>query len=469
MAIVGNLIYFWGIVLLGFRLAVSMFRRIELKRFFKPGLYHRVYPPNLKLHLRINPDRTGVLTINASRVIYLNETATAHVKLIMDNVDVDEAAKWFSRHYKVSREKAKEDHLNILNIINTLASEVEVCPFTYLGFKRIDPFQLELSAPLRFDLALTYKCNNNCIHCYSSSPRKIEELNTGKWKKILGKIWSLGVPQVLFTGGEPTLRNDLLDLVYEGERIGLVTGLVTNARLISREKAGDLERAGLDYVQVTLESCDEKVHDRITGVEGSWRETVEGLKNVLATSIYTSVNITITKINSHTVLDTVRFLADLGVENISCNSIIYAGRGAEVFREIGLPVEDVKDILVRVKELAGELGLNFIWYTPTRYCELNPLELELGLKACSAARITMAIEPNGNVIPCQSYFESLGNILRDDWNSIWMHPLALEIRSRAYLPEECRSCKLVNECGGGCPLELKGLRTEFHLCLEDSF
>ena len=100
--------------------------------------------------------------------------------------------------------------------------------------------------------------------------------------------------------------------------------------------------------------------------------------------------------------------------------------------------------------------MEFIWYTPTQYCVVNPLELELGIKSCSACRISMCIEPNGDVIPCQSYFESLGNILRDDWNQIWNHPTCIELRERKYVSDECRECPQLPECGGGCPLYQNG-------------
>jgi radical SAM protein with 4Fe4S-binding SPASM domain len=69
--------------------------------------------------------------------------------------------------------------------------------------------------------------------------------------------------------------------------------------------------------------------------------------------------------------------------------------------------------------------------------------------------INMCVGPNGDVYPCQSYFESLGNILSTDWNSIWNHPTAQKIRSRAYIEEKCKECPQLQVCGGGCPLEPK--------------
>jgi radical SAM protein with 4Fe4S-binding SPASM domain len=112
-------------------------------------------------------------------------------------------------------------------------------------------------------------------------------------------------------------------------------------------------------------------------------------------------------------------------------------------------------ILERVREAAGRHGLRLIWYTPTQYCALSPLQLELGVKACTAALYNMCVEPDGAVIPCQSYYEPLGYILRDPWEAIWNHDLARALRERRYAPEKCRECPEFPICGGGCPLYLK--------------
>jgi radical SAM protein with 4Fe4S-binding SPASM domain len=96
-----------------------------------------------------------------------------------------------------------------------------------------------------------------------------------------------------------------------------------------------------------------------------------------------------------------------------------------------------------------------IWYTPTQYCHFDPMQLELGVKGCTAAMYNMCIEPNGDVIPCQSYYQTLGNILANSWTSIWNHDLSTKLRERKSIPEKCQTCSIVTECGGGCPLVMK--------------
>jgi radical SAM protein with 4Fe4S-binding SPASM domain len=216
-----------------------------------------------------------------------------------------------------------------------------------------------------------------------------------------------------------------------------------------------LDEAGLDFVQITLESHDPAVHDNITCARGSWQETVEGIKNSLASSIYTTTNTTLNKQNARDLIKTIEFLHGLNMKAFGCNSLIYSGKAPKIADKFALTIEELKEILPRIQEKASELGMKFRWYTPTQYCQLDPVSLNLGIKSCSAARINMCVGPQGDVYPCQSYFESVGNILRDDWQKIWDNATCKNIRAREYAPEKCMECEQFNVCGAGCPLELK--------------
>lgn len=192
----------------------------------------------------------------------------------------------------------------------------------------------------------------------------------------------------------------------------------------------------------------------MTGARGSWKETVEGIKNVVHSRIYTTTNSTLSTYNASDFLETVDFIKALGVAVFGCNSLIYSGKANQVSEEFALPVETLNELLPRIRDRAHELGLKFLWYTPTQYCRFDPVKLGLGVKSCTAANVNMCVGPNGDVYPCQSYFESLGNILVDDWQKIRNGKLALSLRNREYVEDKCRGCAQLQVCGGGCPLEL---------------
>ncbi len=410
----------------------------------------------MALQLRVEPVGNGLLVINASTVLYLNETATAHAYYFMQGMPTDAAVKLIRNMYLVDEKTAKHDHEALLYRISTLAQTEEVCPISFLDVESTEPFTHHVSAPMRMDLALTFTCQNNCVHCYAGGPHKTDELTTEQWNRVIDRLHDIGVFIVTFTGGEPTLREDLPDLLQYAQNKGVVTGLVTNGRrLKDKNYVRTLEKVGLDFVQVTLESHRSEVHDLMTGTKGSWKETVAGIKNVIPTRIYVTTNTTLSKHNAEDFLETVNFIKQLGVAGFGCNSLIYSGKAQEIGDKFAVSIETLKKLLPQVHEKANQLGLKFQWYTPTQYCLFDPVSLGLGVKACTASLVNMCVGPNGDVYPCQSYFESLGNILKDDWRKIWNNPLAVSIRKREYVEPKCKDCPQLQICGGGCPLELQ--------------
>ncbi|MDH5624000.1 MAG: radical SAM protein [Candidatus Bathyarchaeota archaeon] len=410
----------------------------------------------LALQLRVEPDGRGLLVINANTVLYLNETATAHAFFFMQGMTTDEAIKKIRRMYRVNKKTARDDYERLIYTVSTLAQTEEVCPVSFLDVERVEPFTQEFSAPLRVDLALTFRCQNNCVHCYAGGPHETSELTTEQWKEVIDRLHQIGVFILTFTGGEPTLREDLPELLLYGQNKGIVTGLITNGRkLRDKTYVETLEKTGLDFIQVTLESHKPKIHDLITATKGSWKETVAGIKNIIPTKIYATTNTTLSKYNASDFLETIDFLKELGVAAFGCNSLIYSGKANAMSEEFVLPLETLRELLPKIHDKANQLGLKFLWYTPTQYCRLDPVQLGLGVKSCTAAMINMCIGPNGDVYPCQSYFESLGNILKDDWQKIWNHPFAVRIRKREYTELKCKDCPQLQICGGGCPLELQ--------------
>jgi radical SAM protein with 4Fe4S-binding SPASM domain len=213
-----------------------------------------------------------------------------------------------------------------------------------------------------------------------------------------------------------------------------------------------LVEAGLDHIQITIESHLAHIHDHMVGSRGAWKQTVRGIENVLDSELYVMTNTTLLQENAPQFEDTIKFLAELGVPTIGCNALIYAGAGETV--GTGIEEGSLEPILERVRSRTAEYGQRLIWYTPTQYCHFDPVQLELGVKGCTAAMYNMCVEPNGDVIPCQSYYQPVGNILRDSWDDIWNHELSTWLRERQYVPDKCTDCGFLRECGGGCPLTL---------------
>ncbi|MFZ3070709.1 MAG: radical SAM protein [Anaerolineaceae bacterium] len=405
-----------------------------------------------RIHLRLDEDSSGLLIVNASRVVHLNPTAAQMAYYHLNKYEQKAAIQKLRARYNAPAKQLEKDYLQVTQRIDAIIDEQSgLCPVCDLDLEKAMPFSARLSAPYRMDLALTYRCNNDCAHCYNARPRNYPELDTSAWKAIIDKVWDLRIPHVVFTGGEPTLRDDLVELVKYAQDKGLVTGLNTNARRLSDQRLVEsLVAAGLDHVQITVESYSPQVHDEMVRARGAWKETLAGLRNVVRSRLYMMTNTTLLKNNAFELESILNFLAQEGVPTVGLNALIYSGHGNTV--QTGLQEQDLPDLLAQATEITQHNGQRLIWYTPTQYCHFNPTLLSLGVKGCTAAYYNMCVEPDGQVIPCQSYYQSLGNILDDSWDSIWNHPLSKQLRERQSVPEGCEHCDFLQECGGGCPL-----------------
>ena len=419
-----------------------------------PGLTHYVRErqgERSRIHLRLDADGSGLLLVNANRVMHLNPTAAVMAHLALEETPPEAAIRQLTRRYHVTTAQARSDYTQFTSQLDELVRPDGACPVHDLDLEITAPFSARPSAPYRMDLALTYRCNNDCAHCYNARSRDYPELDTAQWKRILDRVWELGIPHVVFTGGEPTLRNDLPELVAHAEANGQVAGLNTNARRLSDRKFLDrLVEAGLDHVQVTVESHDPAIHDAMVQGRGAWKQTIAGLQNALESPLYVMTNTTLLRENAPFLAGTLDFLSSLGVPTIGLNALIYSGRGSSV--GTGLREGELPPLLDLARRHTDEHGQRLIWYTPTQYCHFDPMQLELGVKGCTAALYNMCVEPDGRVIPCQSYYHPLGSLLDDPWESIWNHDLSVRLRERRDVPEKCHACALLAECGGGCPL-----------------
>jgi len=438
----------------------------SVKNIFQPrsvvhgplaGLYHYTREDAFeksRIHLRLDADGHGTLIVNANRVMHLNPTAAFMAWMILEGKAEEERIRAITSRYSVSKKQAETDLSDFNFQLDELLRPDGACPVHELDTDTLAPFSARPSAPYRMDLAITYRCNNDCAHCYNARERNFPELSTEQWKRILDQLWALGVPHIVFTGGEATLRNDLPELIAHAESNGQITGLNTNARrLADMSYVQKLVDAGLDHVQITVESCDEAIHDKMMRAKGAHKQTIHGLQNVLATRLYVMTNTTMLRTNVDRIPDTLDFLADLGVPTVGLNALIYSGNGLTV--GTGLRESELQPILDMATRKTAERGQKLIWYTPTQYCQFDPTASNLGVKGCTAALYSMCIESNGNVLPCQSYYTPVGNILSDSWDSIWNHSLSSQLRERQGLPEKCNGCPVVAECGGGCPLKFE--------------
>ena len=202
--------------------------------------------------------------------------------------------------------------------------EVEVAPLS------LGEYADKMSAPHRMDLMVSamtrdglWHCNQKCLHCYAAGQPmgEVKELDTAQWKELLQRLQAANIPQVTFTGGEPTLRSDLVELVNAAQ--WFVTRLNTNGRRLTADLCKALYEASLDSVQVTLYSDKAAVHNALVGVDG-FGDTVAGIKNAVESGLIVSINTPLCSVNRD-YADTLRFAASLGVRYATCSGLIPSG------------------------------------------------------------------------------------------------------------------------------------------------
>ena len=360
------------------------------------GIYLYQAPPEsdlpYKLHLRVEPDGCGILIINASTVLHLNQTAAEFAYHLMQGRDKVAAASAVAERYKIPPETAQKDLDEFLAKIDALVKSEDVDPVAYFEMERVAPYSQKISAPYRLDCALTYRVSDGTASSVAPTERVSRELSTEEWKALLKNAWEAGIPHVIFTGGEPTLREDLPELISEAEKLGLVSGLLTDGHKLAEKKyTMDLLKRGLDHILLLADD----------GSKQFWN----ALKVLMPLDIAVSVHVTLTHDNCKDFARLLEKIARTGVKNISLSA-----------SESGLG-----DDLAKASRKAAELGLTQVWDLPVPYSAFHPVALELAGEEApqGAGKAWLYVEPDGDVLPAQGVNHVLGNLLSDPWRKIW--------------------------------------------------
>lgn len=367
---------------------------------------------------------------------------------------VDETHRTYPR---TDRALLQEDLELMLRSLVAIAQGRE--PDVAVGALTLGEYADKMSAPHRMDLMVSamtrggaWHCNQKCLHCYAAGQPMGEsrELTTAEWKDVLARLRAANIPQVTFTGGEPTLRGDLVELVDAAQ--WFVTRLNTNGRLLTPQLCRALAEASLDSVQVTLYAADAEAHNALVGAPG-FDETVRGIRNAVDAGLIVSVNTPLCSLNRDYAA-TLRFAAALGVRYATCSGLIPSGgaEGAES-RATRLSAEELTEILQSAVAAAHELSMELDFTSPGWLPEQTLRALGLTLvPSCGACLSNMAIAPDGTVIPCQSWLggTALGNILTDDWPAIWDGEACRAIRAESAKMEHICQLQTGNRGKEGC-------------------
>ncbi len=349
----------------------------------------------------------------------------------------------------LSKKTIEDDAYTMLLSFSRIARGM--MPLAEVAYMSIGEYSQYMKAPHRMDIMVSamtkngsWHCNQKCVHCYAAGQPEAEEteLSTEEWKRVIDKCREVGIPQLTFTGGEPTMREDLCELIDYAQ--WFVTRLNTNGIKLTPELCKNLKDVSLDSMQITFYSSEAAIHNTLVGAE-RFDDTVAGIKNALAAGLNLSINTPLCQLNKD-YLTTLQFLHGLGVTYVTCSGLITTGNaGTGSSENTQLSIDEIKDILRQCSEYAFANGMEISFTSPgwldSEFCQ----EIGITMANCGACLSNMAITPGGNVVPCQSWLSSdiLGNMLTDEWEKIWNSPACVERREY--------SAKML----GTCPLRQK--------------
>ncbi|MDR2825817.1 MAG: 12,18-didecarboxysiroheme deacetylase [Deltaproteobacteria bacterium] len=319
---------------------------------------------------------------------------------------------------------------------------------------------------------MTRRCNLKCVHCYAQakSIQGKDDISTTQAKTLIDDLAAFGAPVMLFSGGEPLLREDLPELSRYATSKGMRAVISTNGTLISKEKARELKEADLSYVGISLDGAEE-IHDKFRAVSGSFRLALKGIENCKAEGLKVGLRFTINRRNAGEVPKLFTLLEELDIPRICFYHLVYSGRGTELVKE-DLDHQETRrmvDLIMDKTRGLFDRGLNkevltvdnhadgpYLWM---RLQKEDPGRAEEVFKLLqfnegnNSGRGFACISWDGQVHADQFWRNhSFGNVLERPFSEIWTDPkieLLAQLKEKPkHVKGRCAKCGFLNICAG---------------------
>ncbi|MFP4170792.1 MAG: radical SAM protein [Methanomassiliicoccales archaeon] len=327
-------------------------------------------------------------------------------------------------------------------------------------------------APFQVVWDVTYACNLRCKHCYASAGDIHEdELSTEEALALVDEMGRMGIPVLAFSGGEPLVRKDIMQLAGRAAEHGMYVSMATNGTLITEEKAREMKEAGVEYLQISLDGASAESHDDFRGIPGAFDRTVQGIRNAVKEGFFVNIATTATKANLEEIPSIIDLADELGVDWFMAYNFIPTGRGTEILdtdlnpeereRMLSILLEKRKEVDCEVLTTAPQFArvalqscsIGGTMLVPTHFYNQEVDESLYSLTefvgGCGAGRFYIAIRANGDVDPCVFFPYTVGNVRQDRLEEIWKrNEVFEELRNKDLLQENCGSCEFRYHCGG---------------------
>ncbi|WP_125152540.1 putative heme d1 biosynthesis radical SAM protein NirJ2 [Clostridium rectalis] len=296
----------------------------------------------------------------------------------------------------------------------------------------------------------TNKCNLKCKHCYRESGERLNgELSTKEGKELIDDICKAGFKIMIFSGGEPLMRNDIFQLINYAKNKGLRPVLGSNGTLITKEVAIKLKEAGVMAIGISLDSLNAKLHNKFRGCDNAFKDAILGMKNCRDVGLDFQIHTTIMNWNKEEIMYITDFSVAMGAIAHHIFFLVPTGRGKNIEKELLDKIEYrrlLTDIMKKQKEVSIQIK-------PTCAPQFIKVAESIGInsrfkKGCIAGTNYCIISPKGDVQPCAYLNEIAGNIRDIPFDYIWKNSTIFkELRTLKY-EGNCGKCDFKIKCGG---------------------
>ena len=319
---------------------------------------------------------------------------------------------------------------------------------------------------------MTRRCNLKCVHCYAHAEKLegVDDISTLQAKAMIDDLAAYGAPVMLFSGGEPLVRKDLVELARHATEKGMRAVISTNGTLITKEKARELKSVGLSYVGISLDGL-EAVHDHFRGVQGAFAKALQGIANCQAEGLKVGLRFTMNKRNVAEIPGIFQLLRDLEVPRACFYHLVYSGRGSAMI-QVDLSHAETRAVLDLIMDETRKLfdagypkeiltvdnhaDGPYVWLRLKREDPKRAEEVFELLKyneGNNSGRGFGCISWDGKVHADQFWREHVfGNVLERPFSQIWDDP-AIELlhklkNKKAYVGGRCARCQYLSICAG---------------------
>jgi len=315
---------------------------------------------------------------------------------------------------------------------------------------------------------ITPSCNLKCIHCYASKDTEKPAVKTEAAKRVIDDLAAFGVPVLLFSGGEPLTRPDVMELAHYAADKGLRVVFSTNGTLITPAIAAEIKAIGASYVGISLDGMRE-IHDRFRGVPGAFDQTIQAIRNCISTGVKVGLRMTITRHNYKEIPAVFDLMEREKIPRICLYHLVYTGRGAGLSQD-DLTSEQRRETVDFIIDRTKALPKGTEVLTVDNHCDGPYLYLRMLKEGNPNAPEVMkllqmnggnstgqgiaCISWDGTVYPDQFWRDKpLGNVLETPFSQIWGNPpagslLDLLRHKKQLVTGRCRTCRFLDICGG---------------------